>query len=76
MSRRPFTIPQVLRKGNRAEYEREEEGDEGEDDPTLQVRESFSNGRFNWKRLQLAGTVASINSTCFSVSLFFHMFDK
>lgn len=76
MSCRPFTIPQVLRKGNRAEDEREEEGDEEEDDQTLQVRESISNGRFNWKRLQLAGTVASINSIYFSVSLFFHTFDK
>lgn len=36
LSRRPFTIPQVLRKGNRAEDEREEEGDEEEDDQTLQ----------------------------------------
>lgn len=40
--RRPFTVPQVLRKGNKPELEEEEE-DEEED--TLQVLKLFQNSR-------------------------------
>uniref|UniRef100_A0A672F3C3 CUE domain-containing protein n=1 Tax=Salarias fasciatus TaxID=181472 RepID=A0A672F3C3_SALFA len=37
LSRRPFTVPQVLRKGNRAEVE--EEGDEEEEEPLQFVQD-------------------------------------
>uniref|UniRef100_A0A8C9YYP0 Activating signal cointegrator 1 complex subunit 2 n=1 Tax=Sander lucioperca TaxID=283035 RepID=A0A8C9YYP0_SANLU len=45
LNRRPFTIPQILRKGNKPELE--EEGEDEEEEETLQVITSFKNSRSN-----------------------------
>lgn len=64
---RPFTVPQILRKGNKPELEQEVE-DEEEEEP-LQVLKSFQNGRSNiteknnniWPILKLSDEVLLSN---------------